>query len=135
MDKIAALLSEVAHLLPVDWRLEAVSSGVNLTMPNGRHQLVRIDLRGDRYVLSSVALGQQRVSQKPTDRIALITWLWKMNRELGVVGLMLDRAGRLVGRIEQVAETLDAAELALYMQLLARECDRLEYVLSGQDYA
>lgn len=135
MDKIAALLPEVMRLLPADWRLEEVSSGVNLTLPNGRHQMVRIELRGDRFVLSSVALGQQRVSQKPADRLALITWLWKMNRDLGVVGLMLDRAGRLVGRIEQLAETLDSAELALYLQLLARECDRLEYVLSGQDYA
>jgi hypothetical protein len=133
MDKLKALLPAAARLFPVDWRMEEISTGVSLTLPNGRRQQVRVELRGNRYVLSSVALGQQRAEQ--IDRYELIMWLWRINRELGVVGLMLDRGGRLVGRIEQLSETLDAAELALYLQLLARECDRLEYVLSGQDYA
>jgi hypothetical protein len=126
------LLDRSAEQLPAGWRLEALPNGAVLTLPNGRTQRVRVERQGERYVLSSVALGAQRVQL--FDRHKLAVWLWEINRELGVVGLMLDRQGRLVGRIEQLAETLDAPEFALYLQLLARECDRLEYVLSGQDY-
>jgi hypothetical protein len=133
MDKFKSLLSAAEQLLSANWRLEETPTGVSLTLPSGRRQRIRINRQADRYILSSVALGQQRVAL--IDRYELITWLWKMNRELGVVGLMLDRSGRLVGRIEQLVDTLNAAELALYLQLLARECDRLEYVLSGQDYS
>src|SRR5688500_15076620 len=94
MDKLKALLPAAARLFPVDWRMEEISTGVSLTLPNGRRQQVRVELRGNRYVLSSVALGQQRAEQ--IDRYELIMWLWRINRELGVVGLMLDRGGRLV---------------------------------------
>lgn len=137
MNKVQMLLDRSAEQLPAGWGLEALPNGAVLTLPNGRRQRVRVERQGQQYVLSSVALGAQRVQQlyPPAYRAELIAWLWEMNRELGVVGLMLDGHGRLVGRIEQLADTLDAGELALYLQLLARASDRLEYVLSGQDYA
>jgi len=50
-----------------------------------------------------------------------------------VVAFSLNKQGQLVGCIEQLAATIDAAELALYLELLARECDLFEYALTGQD--
>ena len=40
---------------------------------------------------------------------------------------------RLLGRIEQPVATLDHEELELYVEILAKECDRFEYVLTGGD--
>jgi len=50
-----------------------------------------------------------------------------------VVEFTLDETGRLVGRIEQVAERLNHDELEFFLTSLAQECDRLEYLLTGRD--
>jgi len=50
-----------------------------------------------------------------------------------VVEFALDESGRLIGRIEQVAEALNRNELEFYLTALAQECDRLEYLLTGRD--
>jgi hypothetical protein len=38
-----------------------------------------------------------------------------------------------IGVIEQPVATLDHEELVLYIETLARECDRFEYKLTGSD--
>ena len=43
------------------------------------------------------------------------------------------RRHRLIGVIEQPAQTLDREELVLHINTLARECDRFEYKLLGKD--
>jgi len=70
---------------------------------------------------------------KKIGRAQLLPRIWERNRETAVVAFNLDKRGRLVGQIEQLADTLDLSELAFYIELLARECDRFEYVLSGLD--
>lgn len=105
-------------------RLEAV-------FPNGRRQRMIIERQGERYILTSVVLTSKRV--KEFWRSELLPHLWKRNRETNVVAFSLDRQDRLVGQIEQLAETVDVDELAFYIALLARECDRFEYALTGQD--
>lgn len=59
--------------------------------------------------------------------------IWSQNRVSDVVEFALDESGRLIGRIEQVAETLNRNELEFYLTALAQECDRLEYLLTGRD--
>ena len=43
-----------------------------------------------------------------------------------------DDADRLVGLVEVPAATLDDEEFDLYVETLAKECDRFEYALTGQ---
>jgi len=81
--------------------------------------------------MTSVVLGKTRVEN--IGRATLLPRIWLRNRHTDCVAFMLDRRGRLVGRITQMVETLDPPELAFYIKLLARECDQFEYVLSGQD--
>ena len=58
--------------------------------------------------------------------------MFKANQHSDIVAFTLDRQGRLVGRIENPAATLDQEELRASLLLLARECDRLEYFADGE---
>ena len=58
---------------------------------------------------------------------------WRKNDLKEIVTFSFDRRHRLIGVIEQPAETLDREELVLYISTLARECDRFEYKLLGRD--
>ena len=50
-----------------------------------------------------------------------------------LVSFAFDDKNNLVGIIKQPALTLDHDELKLYIEALARECDRFEYILTGKD--
>ena len=58
---------------------------------------------------------------------------WRKNALKDLVGFAFDERRQLVGTIEQPVETLDHEELQLYIDVLAKECDRFEYVLTGRD--
>ena len=64
-------------------------------------------------------------------RIAYRTW--RRNASKPLVTFAFDDDDRLIGQIEVPAATLDHEELDLYIETLARECDRFEYVLTGAD--
>ncbi len=59
--------------------------------------------------------------------------IWDRNRYSDVVEFCIDAGGELVGRVEQVADTLDPEELYFFLRRLAQECDRFEYLLTGKD--
>jgi len=48
------------------------------------------------------------------------------------VTFAFDHNDRLVGVVEQPAATLDHEEVRVYIETLARECDRFEYTLTGK---
>lgn len=50
-----------------------------------------------------------------------------------LVSFAFDDKNNLVGVIEQPVLTTDYEELKLYIETLARECDRFEYILTGDD--
>ena len=50
-----------------------------------------------------------------------------------LVSFAFDDKNNLVGIIKQPALTLDHDELKLYIETFARECDRFEYILTGED--
>jgi hypothetical protein len=50
-----------------------------------------------------------------------------------LITFAFDDRDNLVGVIEQPVLTLDYEELKLYIETLARECDRFEYILTGDD--
>lgn len=135
MDRLRQLARQLAHQLaqskPTGWRLELEADAVTVILPNDHRQRIAVERRGAHYVLSSVVIGQARVAG--LGRAELLPRLWERNRVTNVVAFTLDKRGRLIGQIEQIAETLDLDELATYLHWLARECDGLEYLLTGQD--
>jgi hypothetical protein len=131
MRNFNALLKEVVRMPELEMTINPHTGGVIAVMGNRRKQMIVTERQADRYVLTSVVIGRARVENMGTER--LLPRIWLRNREISCVAFGLDKRGRLIGRIEQLADTLDKAELAFYIQLLARECDQFEYALTGQD--
>ena len=50
-----------------------------------------------------------------------------------LVTFAFDQNDRLVGVVEVPAGTLQDEELRVYIEALAKECDRFEYALKGWD--
>jgi len=74
-----------------------------------------------------------RTEQQSTEILSFADTIWRRNRQTEVVNFTLDGQNRLVGRVDHPAETLDAAELFFYLTRLAVECDRMEYLLTGEN--
>ncbi len=131
MREFNALLKEIARLPDPDLKIKPYPNGAVVTFENGRRQMLVAERQGERYLMTSVVLGKTRVEN--IGRATLLPRIWLRNRHTDCVAFMLDKRGRLVGRITQIVETLDPSELAFYIKLLARECDQFEYVLIGLD--
>ena len=131
MTDLIAMLVGVTHLphsaIAVGWEPPVVT----LTLGNMRSQRVRIRKVGDYFQLSSIVLGQQQTRSLEPE--AIVELVWGRNHETDVVAFGWDERGRLIGRVDQLAATMDAAELFFYLEVLAQECDRLEWLLTGED--
>ena len=101
----------------------------------GRGQKVYLLRDGDRYVFRSVVLPSADVT-RDDDRWRKIAYrVWRRNASKELIIFSFDKDDTLIGLIEAPAGTLDAAELDLYIQTVAKECDRFEYALTGEDRA
>lgn len=123
------------------FRMESNATGEEVTIvfasdrkqevADGRRQEITIVRKSDYYVMTSTVLKEARVRSMGID--ALYPRLWKRNLQTDVVAFTFDKQGKLIGRVEQLASTVDAEELRFYIETLARECDQLEYLLTGVD--
>ncbi len=125
------MLRQLPEELDPGTRLSIEDGVVVLTFPSERAQKIRLVTRDDHYVFTSRILGRRRVKMISWSALARI--VWPRNRRTPLVTFMLDKSGRLVGRIEHPRATLDPAELRAILLHLARECDRLEYLVTGRD--
>lgn len=98
-----------------------------------RHHVVRIELQGPDAVLTAVIRSRAEVTRRPDLLRATARLAWTRNASAELVTFLVDRSSRLVGRVRHPAATLDHAELVAYIRSMVRECDRLEYLLSGKD--
>lgn len=99
----------------------------------GRSQTVRVSQEQDRYVFRSVVLSLSAATRTRNGRRRIAYRAWRRNGSKPLVTFAFDEDDRLIGLIEVPAATLDHEELDLYIETLARECDRFEYVLTGGD--
>ena len=133
MDRIERLMAGKEFLpdsrLKVDYR----DGTANVKFDGGRSQTVCIERARDGYVFTSIVLGTGRTEKLRKDLSNFVDRLWRRNRHTDVVNFTFDRENRLVGRIEHPANTLDAEELFFYLSRVAIECDRMEYVLTGEN--
>ena len=98
-----------------------------------RHHSVLLSRDEERYVFRAVVLSNSEVTRNKHQRHRIARRAWRRNASKALVTFGFDKHDRLVGQIEAPAATLDQDELVLYIETLARECDRFEYVLTGQD--
>jgi hypothetical protein len=129
--KLKTLIKQVSSLPNPNAKIKPHPNGAMVIFSNKRRQVIAVDRQNEHYMMTSTALGRARVGR--IGRSHILALIWKRNRETNVVAFSLDKQGRLVGQIEQLVETIDLKELAFYIELLARECDQLEYALSGKD--
>jgi hypothetical protein len=124
------------------YRMESNATGEEVTVvfagdrkqeatTDGRRQDISIVRRGDYYVMTSTIIKEARARSMGID--VFYPWLWDRNMQTDMVAFTFDKQGKLIGRIEPLASTVDAVELRFYIETLARECDQLEYLLTGVD--
>lgn len=102
---------------------------VVVTFSDERHHRITVEEKDDCFVLCAFVV-RQRVVSKLRD---LPIQIWLRNRSVSLVGFRIDRKGRLVGEAWVPKAGLTAEEFQLYVRTVAVECDRFEYILTGQD--
>jgi len=98
-----------------------------------RQQKIRLDVRGALCSFSSIVLRARDVTKSTRYWNSLAYRAWLRNGVTDIVTFAFDDKDNLVGRIEQLLATLDATEVDFYLLTLARECDRFEFALTGED--
>ena len=100
---------------------------------NGRKQRVRISRIGPMYRFQSVVVESDFVKRSTAHWNRLAYRAWRKNALKEIITFAFDDEDRLIGLVEQPAVTVDPEEIRLYIETVARECDRFEYNLTGED--
>lgn len=129
MEELLSWIDDLVAVERLPWQRKGRRVRISLSQ-DGRSQIVHLARRRDRYILSSVVAHVSAVNE---DRRSLAYRLWRRNALKAVVTFTIDHRERVIGRIDQPIESLRDKELKFYLQTLARECDRLEYILTGAD--
>lgn len=132
MQDLIARIERLSRRPDRGWTLEGDTIQVHLR-EGGRSQTVRVSQDEDRYVFRSVVLSSPAATRTRNRRRRIAYRAWRRNGSKPLVTFAFDDEDRLIGLIEVPAATLDHEELDLYIETLARECDRFEYVLTGTD--
>lgn len=114
------------------WEREGETLRVSL-YKGARHHAVLLSRDEERYIFRAVVLSNSEVTCNKQQRRRIARRAWRRNASKALVTFAFDKDYRLVGQIEAPVATLDQDELVLYIETLARECDRFEFVLTGQD--
>jgi hypothetical protein len=118
----------------IDCHYEQVREQIIISITTGqRSQKITVARFDQDYILTSVVLGATKVQKTPKRWRELARLAWHRNAEHQLVTFAFDRKDRLVGQIRHPVDHLDYEELKIYVCSLARECDRFEYLLSGDD--
>jgi hypothetical protein len=122
-----------------DWRRLSRDAGFTVsgeellvTFSDGRQHRVAVEERPDRQELRLSAIAA-KPSMLPDEAEGPHLFAWKRNRFSDLVGFKIDSRGRLMGEAWVPVAGLDREEWAVYVNTLARACDRVEYLLSGRD--
>ena len=132
MDALISRIDELIASDSVPWHRDGDAVRVELTT-RGRAQLVQFARNGDRYVFRSLILPPKHVTASGRVWRDFAYRAWRRNAAKELVTFSFDEKDALIGVIEMAAATLDREELQMYVETLAKECDRFEYALTGED--
>lgn len=100
---------------------------------SGRTQRVHMTRKRNEYVLSSVVARISDVVGTSLNLTLLLKRIWTRNALKPLVNLNIDGRDRIVGSISIPVGKESQSSIAFYLENLARECDRFEYILTGTD--
>ena len=132
MDKLISQLKALVASSDSRWTLDEHGSEI-IVNADGRRQSITFERRDELYVLTSVVLSATEVTSNVRRWRELARLAWQRNAEQELVTFGFDKKERLIGQIQHPERYLDREEVEVYIEALARECDRFEYLLSGQD--
>ena len=125
-------IDDLSKMPGLRWEREGATLRVAL-YKGARYHSVLLSRDKERYIFRAVVLSSSEVTRDKHQRRRVARRAWRRNASKALVTFGFDSDDRLVGQIEAPAATLDHDELVVYIETLARECDRFEYVLTGQD--
>ena len=129
MEDLLRRTDELAARECPGWQRDGNRVRISLAQ-GGRSQILRLSRRRDRYIFSSVVARARAIDE---GRRSLAFRIWRRNALKPVVTFTVDRRERVIGLIDQPIESVHSKELKFYLETLARECDRFEYILTGAD--
>jgi ERCC4-related helicase len=130
--KLENYMSRILLERDESWRRD----GPALLVPvgsHGRSQRLRMRCSEADVLLTTTILGAKDVTKSAKRWRELALLAWKRNTECDFVSFQFDRRNRLVGRITHPSRFLDYEEFETYVETLAIESDRFEYLLTGRD--
>ena len=130
-----ALVERIDQLVTKDqltWRRDGHAVLVELVR-SGRTQAVQLSQEDGLYRFESTVLPSREVTRKRGVWRNIAYRAWRRNAMKELVTFAFDEDDRLIGVIEVPAGTLQDEELRVYIEALAKECDRFEYALKGWD--
>jgi hypothetical protein len=128
--------------LLADWRSVARSAGyrvsanntITVALEGGNKQTITLQEIDTGIALRAYSIiAKAKVLRDVASDNSPWRYAWERNRLSDLFGFSVDSRGRLIGETWIPLEGLDAEELALYVQELARICDWHEFRLAGED--
>ena len=120
--------------MPSNWRVLARAAGlmsdgdrIDVALADGRSHRVRVAEEDGAWRIWARAARQVAVAEH------LLVRVWERNRGSSLVGLRIDDKGRLVGEAWVPAAGATAGEFEAAVRAVAIECDRVGFVLTGED--
>lgn len=133
MDDMKNHIEGLIRKKKLPWRLNGQEVIVDL-LRRSRTQKVYIRRGGDMYVFHSLVTKRAYFNKKSKSfKRDVVFRSWRKNALSDLVSFSFNDKGQLVGTIEQPVGTVDHEEIEIYINSLARECDRFEYALMGDD--
>ncbi|MBI5764270.1 MAG: hypothetical protein HZA51_12180 [Planctomycetes bacterium] len=131
MTRAIELAKRIASGRPDEWTVRA--NHISVCFPSlDRKQSVYITASENEIVLTSTVQKAGDI-KSAANRRRLARMAWRRNADHDLITFAFDAVNNLVGLVRHPRSTLDPAELELYVDTLARECDRFEHVLMGED--
>jgi hypothetical protein len=134
---VADVLTQVDRIIR-DWKLPWTRSGTVVDIElweGGRRQRVYVEPSLDSVHFWSLAAPARHVKQSDKYWRALALRAWRKNASKEIVGFAFDRKDRLIGCADHPGIRLTNSDLRTYIEVLARECDHMEFLLTGDDQA
>ena len=101
---------------------------------NGRIHKIRFRMENEQLQLLTVVLDAAAVTRSDQGWRDIAVLAWKRNSESDVVSFQFDSRDRLIGCVTHPIEHLDFEEFENFIEVLAAESDRFEFLLTGKDF-
>lgn len=111
-----------------DKDMKIINDVINIKISDERSHVVNIN-ETDEHLIAVGKIASRSKVESNVD----IEWIWHRNRHAMFVSYCLDKAGCLIGEIWIPKIGLEKDEFQLLVRILAQECDRLEYLITGKD--